>query len=180
MRRKIAVLTGIAVSAVVALAGAATPAAAHEYYNSTSNLGSMHVICSTCSIRQGDIVGLWQSVLWADGRLAKCGSAGIDGYFGSGTASATRNWQNIYTGSGTGDGVVGQRTWGRMDDFMLYLGRTIHNEDQWRYDGSAWDYHFDIFRQPDMRWGYNNPANPGRGWPYPRSFNHPGISFSKC
>src|SRR6266542_3516938 len=62
-------------------------------------------LCSSCSVDQGNQVGMWQTILWDDGFLSKCGSAGVDGHFGSNTTNGTKSWQNVF--GLTKDGVVG-------------------------------------------------------------------------
>ena len=76
------------------------------------------LICRTCSTRSGNLVRLWQSVLWADGRLTA--TSDVDGDFGPRTQNATVSWQNIWLPSDGGTGKVGKNTWNRASDFIEF------------------------------------------------------------
>src|SRR5215510_4479106 len=73
---------------------------------------------SSWCVTSGNLVKMWQSILWADGNFANASS--IDGGFGSMTRGATINWQNTWLPSDGGSGNVGPHTWtaaenGRLD-----------------------------------------------------------------
>lgn len=59
------------------------------------------------STRRSDLVGLWQSMLWADGYSAR---SGVTCAYDEATADATRTWQSNHHLSA--DGIVGPATWG--------------------------------------------------------------------
>ncbi|CAL9446060.1 peptidoglycan-binding domain-containing protein [Streptomyces sp. enrichment culture] len=78
-------------------------------------------LCQGCGESWGtDIVVLWQSILVADDLLK---IDDIDGKFGSGTRNATLAWQKRYGLSA--DGMVGDKTWGKADDRLVWLSSTI-------------------------------------------------------
>lgn len=82
-------------------------------------------LCAGCSYWHGNWAGMWQTILWADGKLAR---SGIDCQFGSTTAAATRAWQR--SKNLADDGIVGPDSRGKADnylhgyepDFVDYLG----------------------------------------------------------
>ena len=82
-----------------------------------SELG--HSLCNGCSDSWNtDIVVMWQAILAAEGLI---GFSGIDGKFGPGTASATKQWQARY--GLTADGWVGDDTWRKADSRMRWTGQ---------------------------------------------------------
>lgn len=60
-------------------------------------------------VNNGNLVAMWQSILWADGMFISTSS--IDGDFGSKSNSATVTWQNNFLPSDGGSGNVGPNTW---------------------------------------------------------------------
>ncbi|MFI1167948.1 peptidoglycan-binding protein [Streptomyces sp. NPDC020801] len=73
---------------------------------------------------RSDLVGLWQSVLWADGYLPR---SRVDCTYDKATAEATRVWQSNHGLSA--DGIVGPVTFGfagrrlvRMPPWTVYRG----------------------------------------------------------
>ncbi|HSX97771.1 MAG TPA: peptidoglycan-binding protein [Streptomyces sp.] len=85
-------------------------------------------------------MGLWQSILTADGYLPG-GSA--DCSFGPHTKAATFRWQEDRTLGA--DGIVGPLTFGRADNYLYWGGSEI------RYDGSDLNlYH--MHRTSSGRW----------------------------
>jgi hypothetical protein len=104
-----------------------------------------HVLCKTCTHDSGNIVGAWQALLWADNFLAKCGSAGVDGWFGSTTKAATQSWQS-YEGLDD-DGIVGPNTWGRADNYLVVddyhkTAKYIGLENNVFFYGPIWTWDF--------------------------------------
>ncbi|WP_218108444.1 peptidoglycan-binding domain-containing protein, partial [Actinacidiphila rubida] len=65
-----------------------------------------------------DLVGLWQSVLWADGYAAP---SSVTCAYDEATAAATRIWQNNHQLSP--DGIVGPATWGVAAERIAPAGR---------------------------------------------------------
>jgi hypothetical protein len=132
-------------------------------------------------VTQGNQVGAWQSILWADGYLNKCGSSGIDGYFGSVTKSATQSWQRARRLSA--DGIVGPLTWGAARARLTFKATSVvhlpHGKvasvQYWDYVGSAHTVHFQYITPT---WAFRAPANPN---PLPYyATTHPSIFFTKC
>ncbi len=75
----------------------------------------------------GNVVGVWQSVLWSDGFLSNCG---VDGGFGWNTYYATESWQHSATPERDGtylwpDGVVGGATWAVADNRLYASGSVV-------------------------------------------------------
>ena len=163
------------------LATTALPAGAHSItgYNWTS----VDQVCSSSPcVSQGNLIGAWQSILWADGYLNKCGSSGIDGYFGSVTSSATKTWQGAH--SLGKDGIVGPLTWGAARNSLRFISRKLvyHPAERafasieyWDYVGKKNTVHFE-YSSPI--WLFRSPANPS---PLPYyATSHPSIFFARC
>lgn len=76
--------------------------------------------CSNWSLYSwnNNLVVLWQTVLFSDGFLP---ASGIDGQFGSQTASATEAWQR-WRGGLSVDGEVGFNTWSKADNYLVDTG----------------------------------------------------------
>lgn len=164
MRRRIA---ATCLGAALALMLTAVPVAAHPV-TGTAWGSNEDTLCRGCAVSQGNIVGFWQSVLWSDGFLNRCGATGVDGIFGNATHNATRAWQAEF-GVGA-DGIVGPRTWGRADDFVIAVGSTGY-----RYVGYNALIRF-ILVQGNV--AFEPPAVLGSGSFY--STGHPGITFARC
>ncbi len=108
-----------------------------------------HLLCrpQDCSgeISSGNVVGVWQAILWSEGYLAQCGSAGVDGVFGTTTRNATKSLQSAW--GLTSDGKVGNQSWGRADnnlrfesfpgDKSLYYDATFSSTVLWFYKPSS-------------------------------------------
>jgi hypothetical protein len=171
-RLRIAVATfGLAVTLLAALPSTAS---AHP---ATGDWSNNHSLCTTCAVRQGDIVGLWQTLLWADGLLAPCGSSGVDGHFGPVTRSATiawqRNWNSAHPGDRISvDGIVGPQTWSRAESkllsanfgFFIYGGAVASPLLEERTDGT---------------WLFV-PAADDAGGGGLFGTSHPAITFDRC
>src|SRR5688572_7991071 len=90
---------------VTALTVSLTPTPAHA---ATGNWQTFNTTCqASWCVNNGNLVRLWQSILWADGKFG--GTSDIDGGFGPRTHSATYSWQGSW-GAGQ-DGQVGPITW---------------------------------------------------------------------
>jgi hypothetical protein len=113
-------LVGRAAIAVAAVTGlvlgfGASPASAHPISWGWSD---NHTLCAASwCVRNGNVVRLWQSILWVDGYDNGQNTAFIDGGFGNNTHGQTLNWQSRYVGSGGVDGEVGPMTWGAASRF---------------------------------------------------------------
>lgn len=133
-------------------------------------------------VNSGNLVGAWQSILWADGYLNKCGSSGIDGAFGSVTQGATKTWQSAH--GLTADGVVGPLTWGAARADLSFEGthpvlgpggRVLSAVQYWDYVGKKHTVHF---QYSSPVWSFRSPANSGQ-LPY-YATTHPRIFFARC
>ena len=113
--------------------------------------------------------------------MNKCGSSGIDGYFGSITKSATQTWQR--TRRLSADGIVGPLTWGAARARLTFKGSSavpqpngkIAIVQNWDYVGSAHTVHF---QYSTPVWAFRAPANPNPS-PY-YATTHPSIFFITC
>lgn len=127
----------------------------------TDDWGDNHTICQGCTVPKGNVVGVWQGVLWVDGFSGGAGriftNCDVDGGFGPVTASATADWQ-AGIGGLTVDGKVGAGTWGKADTYLgasssyvlyygynnrLYFHRGATNGDgnyTWSWAGAPYQY----------------------------------------
>jgi hypothetical protein len=67
---------------------------------------------------RSDLIGLWQSVLWADGYSTR---SGVTCTYDGATAEATRVWQSNHHLSA--DGIVGAATWGAAAERIAPVGQ---------------------------------------------------------
>jgi len=169
--RKAAVLVGTAL-----LVGAAAPAASAHSITGLQWTG-VDSLCTTSScVTAGNLVGAWQSILYADGYLSLCGGAGVDGYFGSITKTATQSWQSAH--GLVADGIVGPKTWGKARSGLTFksvqfsLGTSVQ---YWDYVGSGHTIHF---QYSSSTWAFRSPANQSQ-LPY-YATSHPSIFFYRC
>jgi Putative peptidoglycan binding domain len=157
------------------------PARAHSITGVNWTTVDMLCLSGPC-VSQGNLVGAWQSILWADGYLNKCGSSGIDGYFGSVTTTATKTWQTAHGLSN--DGVVGPLTWGSARAVLKFKGTHPRYGSDGRVVGTVqyWDYvgkkHTVHFQYSSPIWAFDAPANSGN-LPY-YATSHPTIFFARC
>jgi peptidoglycan hydrolase-like protein with peptidoglycan-binding domain len=108
------------------------------------DLGNESTLCSGCSYWNSNYTGMWQNILWADGKLAQ---SGIDCQFGSGTASATAAWQRAEGLSA--DGIVGSNSRGRADNYFSLSSGIV------TYWGSS---RFVDWERASGRYYFNGPA----------------------
>ncbi|TNY36503.1 peptidoglycan-binding domain-containing protein [Thermomonospora catenispora] len=81
----------------------------------TDDFGNEATLCNGCAYWSGNWAGLFQHLLYADGKMSY---SAIDCMFGSQTASATAAWQRMEGLSA--DGIAGPDTRGRMDNYLTY------------------------------------------------------------
>jgi hypothetical protein len=132
-------------------------------------------------VTHGNLIGAWQSILWADGYLDKCGSSGIDGAFGSRTKSATRTWQTAH--HLTSDGIVGTHSWGAARSSLKFEGMhpvlapggQLSVVQYWDYVGKKHTVHF---QYTSPVWAFRSPASSSQTTYYATS--HPSIFFARC
>lgn len=159
---------------------------AFAYSSSYTNFSGLPVT-NISAVNKGNVVGLWQSILWADGYLWKCTSQhtnAIDGYFGPGTQSATRLWQKTYMGAGAADGSVGPKTWAKAFTMGTYMGfdtnaAQLHNYVHTGGAGYVWYGRYMPTSQngPAGQWAFTSPSNPLN---FDRLIVWPSISFYTC
>lgn len=96
-------------------------------WSGTSTDPANKTVCATCTgIHRGNLVGVWQAILWADGFSSGLDASNctVDGVFGAGTDDNTRTWQAYGGGQNeyyvASDGIVGPKSWGYA---AWHLGR---------------------------------------------------------
>jgi hypothetical protein len=166
---------------IVLLITTALPSYAHSITG--SQWSNVDQICmSGPCVSQGNLIGAWQSMLWADGYLDKCGGSGIDGVFGSRTNSATKTWQTGH--QLTSDGIVGPLTWGAARSALTFEGthptfgpggRVVSSVQYWDYIGKKHTVHF---QYANPIWAFRSPASSSQTTYYATS--HPSIFFVRC
>lgn len=77
---------------------------------------------------RSDVVGLWQSVLWADGYSAR---SAVNCTYDAAAVGATRVWQSNHHLSA--DGIVGPATWGAAQERIAPAGPWLVYQGE-RYD----------------------------------------------
>lgn len=82
----------------------------------TDDFSDEATLCNGCTYWSGNWAGLFQHLLYADGKMSY---SAIDCMFGSQTASATAAWQRME--GLAADGIAGPDTRGRMDNYLTYL-----------------------------------------------------------
>jgi Putative peptidoglycan binding domain len=163
MRRLPAILE--AALALVLVVVAAPLAGAHAIDGQVWS--DSHSLCVTCTVNRGRVVGWWQTILWADDFLAECGSAGIDGVFGTTTKGATKSWQANYNLSA--DGVVGPNTWSKAKSFVVHDSGALYHYLGYSH-GPKLDYDSNL-----NVWYFLPPASSSY-W----LTDHPSTTFGKC
>src|SRR5688572_8542437 len=156
--RRITVLLVTVTALVVGLGASPAHAATGDW---TTN--KMLCRASAC-VNNGDIVRLWQAILWADGNFGDVKE--IDGDFGGRTHNATVAWQSDWWLDP--DGEVGPLTWGRAQAGRLDLdpGGDVCSGGYYRYtyhgwgDGSTYPNYRNFklrMRCSDRYWQFQNP-----------------------
>ncbi len=183
LRNRVVSATSLALVLSVA---AVTAASAAIYSSSHTTLQSLPTIGTTYTHR-GDVVALWQNVLYTDYELDLCvstnPSTAIDGYFGNNTKAATMRWQAAR--GLTADGIVGRHTWNKMWANTVYGGYDAnYNEKWWYYNGQRLGpgQHFLGFTRKlnsnEYYWTFNNLSNPNGG--FDTKVQWTGISIYTC
>lgn len=124
-----------------------------------------HTLCSGCSVYRGNVVGVWQQILWADGKLSS--ECYADGWFGIQTENATKWWQAAEGLSQ--DGIVGPNTWDRADNNLYWAW-----EGHVRYQGTT---HEVGYLRHYSTGGYYWWNPPGGGDSHT---DHPAIDIVGC
>ena len=175
MRRS--VITRLLIAVIILATG--VPALAHDMDGAgspTNDWGEEHLLCrpQDCSteVSSGNVVGVWQAILYVETYLAECGSAGVDGVFGTGTKNATKDLQDYW--NLTVDGKVGSQSWGRADNNLVEIGDDIHL--LYEPDRSSNDILLHrIDGDYEIIWR-NYPGTPRAA----RHTDHPGITVDVC
>jgi peptidoglycan hydrolase-like protein with peptidoglycan-binding domain len=153
-------LTAITVGALTAitLALGTSPASADGTYSGlpyihgtgdyTNDLGDEGTL-STSTNTPSNAVCVWQEILAADNKLD---FSEVDGYFGTKTESATKNWQSAHNLSP--DGVVGKDTFGNADNRLSFNSGSSADGQylSMLYNGSSFQMQFT--RNTDGNWGF--------------------------
>ncbi|HEX2312584.1 MAG TPA: peptidoglycan-binding domain-containing protein [Thermomonospora sp.] len=79
----------------------------------TNDLSDEATLCNGCAYWSGNWAGMWQHLMYADGKLDY---GAIDCQFGAQTASATASWQR--SEGLAADGIAGPDTRGRADNYL--------------------------------------------------------------
>jgi hypothetical protein len=129
--------------------------------------GPWRGFASTCRqgwcVNNGNLVRLWQSVLWADGMFSDLTE--IDGEFGNKSHNWTLTWQSSWV-PGDHSGIVGPNTWGaaefqRVDldpDGDICQGGVF----RFTYHGFPTDRSFPLTMNCSSReWRFRNPRTGG-------------------
>jgi len=163
----------VAAALVLALLSAAQvsahPMSSHTSWTNNDTLSSGSV---------GDIVAVWQLVLFLEGYLDRCGANGIDGIFGSNTDTATRRYQSQHGVTGGADGIVGPNTWSHAFSHVKFFVQ-VPGFDYYRYDATT------AADAPSaLRWNYATTQwqafiPVAGGWKWIGS-NHPTRNFTPC
>jgi hypothetical protein len=138
---------------------------------------SVDTLCSsvTC-VTQGNLVGAWQSILYADGYLNLCGGSGVDGHFGPITKTATQSWQSAH--GLVADGIVGPKTWGAARGILKFKSMSQGLATTLQYWDSGGTTHTIHFQYSYSTWAFRSPANQS---PLPYyATSHPSIFFYTC
>ncbi|WP_125778019.1 peptidoglycan-binding domain-containing protein [Antribacter gilvus] len=140
-------------------------------------------------VRQGNLVGFWQNILYADSYITKCLSVNslhaIDGHFGSRSHQYTGYWQSHF--GLTGDGIVGPNTWGNMWSRVYASNSSLgdgHVHYYKYYDGSFHDISFIRLTTTSAydhalegEWGFHSKSNPNGDM---ADLDYPAITFYPC
>lgn len=154
--RRIAVLFA-AVTVVTVGLGAAPAHAA------TGSWSTNKTVCqASWCVNNGNLVRLWQAILWADGKFSS--TTDIDGDFGSRTNSATISWQGSWWVDQ--DGEVGPNTWGAASNGRLDLDPNgdVCSGGYYHYTYHGWGANYPNYRNfalrmrcSDLYWSFQNP-----------------------
>ncbi|MGC4806892.1 peptidoglycan-binding domain-containing protein [Micromonospora sp. DT233] len=99
-----------------------------------------------------NVVGAWQTILWADGYLTQ---ADVDCRFGSATTAATKEWQSDR--GLVSDGVVGAQTLAKAATKL-----DVYEQEGWYwYDGAGSNFIY-FGRHADGKWDMSLPSGETR------------------
>lgn len=156
--RRVAVAVLLVTLSVLTLGLVASPAQA-----ATGDWRTFNTVCQAgWCVNNGNLVRLWQAILWADGKFS--GTGDIDGDFGPRTHSGTVSWQGEWWLDQ--DGEVGPLTWGRAQEGRLDLdpGGDICSGGYYSYTYHGWGTGYPNYRNfrlrmrcSDRYWSFQNP-----------------------
>jgi peptidoglycan hydrolase-like protein with peptidoglycan-binding domain len=127
----------------------ARPVAAHPEAGGWSD---NHQLCDGCDVQTGNIVMLWQAIVWADLVGDNCGDY-LDGIWGPVTKGLTVKWQQAY--GLQADGIVGPKTWAKAQS-RLVPGVRVENGQNYTYPGRF--YPLELFKFNDNVWSFRAPT----------------------
>ncbi|GAB3663115.1 hypothetical protein GCM10027589_26570 [Actinocorallia lasiicapitis] len=105
------------------------------------DFGDESDLCNGCGYSHSNYVGMWQLIMWADGKM---GSNQKDCWFGSTTQNAVKSWQSSKGLSA--DGYIGSGTRGKADNYIQsWDGNTV------KYAGTSVPVYF--YRSGYYYWG---------------------------
>jgi hypothetical protein len=162
--RRLLVVVGLTVALLVS---SAVPASAHAATHSWSD---NHQLCNGCAVQRGNIVGMWQAMMWSSLIGSDCG-AFVDGIWGPNTRSRTITWQRNH--GLTADGIVGPQTWAHAQSHLYQTGADSFY-DYWAYPGSKFTLRLRKDRV-DGWWQWRPPTNPSFN-----GSNHPAFGPHGC
>ncbi|NMM32418.1 MAG: peptidoglycan-binding protein [Phycicoccus sp.] len=159
----------------------ATAVSAQAYSSGYSDLSHLPVL-GVSYVNQGNVVGLWQNILYTDIDITKCLSVNpnaIDGHFGTGSRGGTISWQRAH-GIGA-DGIVGNGTWTKASQNLVDVGLSEYGTyESYSYVGTIYDFRLAKLNQdytPPNTWAFVSVSNPASDW---IQFSWPGITFYTC
>lgn len=165
------------VAAVVVLAAVFLPnnsAYAHPISGNRDWGAGNHDTLGVFYLNVGNQVGFWQAYLVAYG-LIPC--TGVDGYFGSGTANATKSMQAFF--GKAQDGIAGAETLSAASWWMDQIGTDPFGGTIWepRYADHYWPM-YTYKEGGSWRWSVPFVTSPFEQY---HDSDHPGITFgSDC
>jgi hypothetical protein len=151
---------------VALLVSSVAPASAHPAQHSWSD---NHQLCNGCAVQRGNLVGMWQAMMWSSLIGNNCGDF-VDGIWGPNTRSKTITWQRNH--GLTADGVVGPQIWAHAQSHLYQTGDDGYYS-YWAYPGSKFTLRFKKYInygwwvwQPPTSGGYNGSEHGGSMGPY--------------
>lgn len=169
----------VAVFALVFVIAPAPASAGHLAGHRDWSLGHHHTL-GINYVNQGDQVGFWQGFLRSYGTIP-CG--GVDGLFGSQTATATQSIQSFFGLSA--DGIVGNQTLQAASGWLVLTAQGSWGQQYKPYgsgsgNGESVTY-FHMAGFANWMWEFLGPFHPDyvytTPWEQKLGSDHPGINF---
>lgn len=164
MSRRIRSRIAIVLSLAFLLSVNAGPASGHPLVDDWHE--NQHLLKPWGDYYRGNVNSAWQTILWADGYLCL-----IDGVYGDGTGTGTRNFQSWHNLSV--DGVAGPESWGHAMGHLEYsFTDRASGAFVYEYEGRSRGWTF-WYLNDDRSWYF--PV-PGTGSSHVHDTKHPGIT----